>query len=348
MRGDKVRGLKILVIGVLCILAGFFLGFLNCQKCEVAHVSPSIYGLPLSKFWNLVLKKTKASNESILNWFYVETDENGNLNHLILEFTDVKARKTYHIEYLNGKISYYSAKAENVKGLHPMTIFRELEKLNFKEILKEYPYKGFVIDIGKESGDVGYDSNYTKIYLLSNGSLIPLKDIVFHSENPWYVVRICKIKYVKNESVVESRSVKGITAFLPYDLDKAMAKPLINVTPKAGDYIDETKILLKEVKLTLCKLKEACPPSKDRFGIEVRGLVRNDYDKDYYVCLHAITYDSNGNIIERSVDYGPICGLTVLHLKSGEEREFSLHLKLKEEIAGISIGIGCLSEVPPP
>lgn len=341
-----MRGLKILVIGILCILAGFFLGFLNCQKCEVARVSPNIYGLPLSELWNLTLEEMKASNESILNLFYVETDENGNLNHLILEFTDVKARKTYHFEYSNGKLHYYSAKAENVKGLHPMTIFRELEKLDFRDILREYPYKGFVIDVDKESGDVGYDSNYTKIYLLFNGSLIPLKGIIFHSENPWYVVKICKMRYVKNGSIVESRSVGEITAFLPYDLDKAMAEPLINVT--AGDYIEETKIMLKDVKVTLCKLNEICPPSKDRFGIEVRGLVRNDYNKDYYVCLHAIAYDSKGNVIGRSVDCGPIHGSTVLHLKSGEEKEFSLHLKLKEGITRIGIGIGCLSEVPPP
>lgn len=159
--------------------------------------------------------------------------------------------------------------------------------------------------------------------------------------------------------MIEGRSVGGIVVFLPEDLNKvAIAEPLIDVTPRVGEYLtdelfilvnNETKILLKDAKLTLCTLNETCPPSrKGEVGIEVFGTVRNEYENDYYVCLYALAYDLKGNVAGRSVDYGPVCGSTVLHLRSGEEKEFRLHLELRESISKIKILVGCLSGIPPP
>ena len=152
------------------------------------------------------------------------------------------------------------------------------------------------------------------------------------------------MKYVRKGQIVEGCSVGGIVAFLLEDLDKATAEPLIiEVTPKAGDYLNgasfegKSKIMLKDVMLKWCTLNETCPPSRNgKIGIEVSGIVRNEYERGYYICLHAIAYDSKGNVAGRSVDYGPVCGSNVLYLKSGEEKEFELHLELKENISMIN------------
>ena len=281
---------KLLALAV-CILFGVGIGLFACQlsqKQNEAYLPPNVYGLPLSEFWEVVLQETKASNESALNWFYVTTDEKGNLKHLILEFsevTDCKPCKTYHVEYINGKLKYYSAEVEHVKaGLHPLAIFRELEKLDFREILRAYPYKSFVIDAEMESGRVGYSSNYTKVYLLLNGSLIPLKRIIFDSEIPWCRITISKMKYAKNGSIVEGCSVGGIVVFLPEDLDKApVAEPSIDITPKVGEHLtnefltnNKTKILLKDAKLTLCTLNETCLPSRNWQECRLRTSLRLD------------------------------------------------------------------------
>jgi len=133
----------------------------------------------------------------------------------------------------------------------------------------------------------------------------------------------------------------------------------INVTPKAGEYLKaefstfsgRTKILLQNVKLSLCVLNQTCPPSEEKIekiGIEISGSVRNEYERAYYVCLYAVAYNSRGEVVGRSVDYGPICGLTVLHLQSGETKDFKLHVELKNDIRQIEIFVGCLSEIPPP
>lgn len=191
---------KLAFVGITCVLVGLYLGTLLSQETENQLLPPNVYGLPLSELWEIVLQEIGASNESTLNRFYVEMDEKGNLKHLILEFSEVKCKpcRTYHVEYVNGKLGYYSAEVENVKaGLHPLTLFKELEKLNFRDVLRDYSYKGFVIDAEMESGRVGYSSNFTKIYLLLNGSLIPLKRIIFDSEIPWCRVTISKMKYAK-------------------------------------------------------------------------------------------------------------------------------------------------------
>ncbi len=168
---------KLAFVCAACVLVGFYFGTLLSQENQNPHLPPNVYGLPLSEFWKIVLKETGASNESALNWFYAETDESGNLKHLILEFSEVadcKPCRTYHVEYVNGRLRYYSIEAENVRSaLHPLTLFNELEKLDFRRVLQDH-YYGLVIDAEMESGKVRYDSNHTKIYLLLNGTLIPL------------------------------------------------------------------------------------------------------------------------------------------------------------------------------
>lgn len=219
---------KLVFAGIIGLLAGLFVGlsagFLTCQKCREVNVYPNIYGLPLSEFWKIILEKTKASRNSSLIWFYAETDDNGNLNHLILEFADSSSDLVYHVEYINGELSYYTAKADGIKsgGLNPVILFRELEKLDFRNVLRKYPYRSFIINAEMESGKVEYSSNSTGIYLLAGGSLIPLKKIVFCSKIPWCRITICKMKCVRKGSVIVSYSTGGIVVFLPEDLNKSV------------------------------------------------------------------------------------------------------------------------------
>ncbi len=179
-----------------------------------------------------------------------------------------------------------------------------------------------------------------------------MKEVVFDSQVPWCRVAISKMKYTRNKSTVVGRSIESMIVFLPEDMNKAIAEPSIEVMPKAGECLvgelffmqGRTKILLKDVKLKLCTLSYACPSLENgKVSVEVLGRIENEYERDYYVCLHAIAYDSR-NIVGRSVDHQPICGSVVLHLKSGEEKEFKLYLELKENINKIRITTGYLSE----
>ncbi len=156
-------------------------------------------------------------------------------------------------------------------------------------------------------------------------------------------------KYAQHTRIIYSQVIKieDKEKFYPETLD-------ISVKPDLGEYLKKgknlTKIRLESVDLKLCKLNQTCPPSKFRelVGIEISGTVKNEYSEPYYICLYALAYDSMGNIIGKSVDFGPVCGLTVLYLQANESGNFKLHVKMEWKIKQIVILVGCLSKIPPP
>ena len=175
-----------------------------------------------SKLWNVTLENTKADN-CVLNWLHIEIDKNGDFERIILEFYGIEdcKPKIYHVEVnRKGKMRWYSDDLKILpRGEHPLVLLKELEKFDFREIPSGD--SGIVIDIGAISGSVEYkDNRCVDIYLLKNGSLIPLKRVVFESDRYWYPITICKRKIVNVGFKVDIEEQK-IVAFVPQDLSKA-------------------------------------------------------------------------------------------------------------------------------
>ncbi|MDF2956650.1 MAG: hypothetical protein OD814_000272 [Candidatus Alkanophagales archaeon MCA70_species_1] len=232
---------KLIALSILCILVGFVgitINHLNSDQIYTC-ISPSAYGLPLSSLWKTVLENAGVENETaVLQWLYVKIDRDGRVEHIVLQFSGTfdGEPRWYQVEVSCGKVRWHSWKAEKVgEGLHPLTLFKEIEKLNLREIPSGE--NGITIDTAPISGSVGYEDKYSDIYLLKNGVLIRLKRIIFDSDIPWYPIGICKReKY--NASVVEANRIevsknvvinltKGnkenqcIVIFIPQDLSKA-------------------------------------------------------------------------------------------------------------------------------
>ena len=83
-------------------------------------------------------------------------------------------------------------------------------------------------------------------------------------------------------------------------------------------------------------------------GIVITGTIKNEYDRDYYICMAAHAFNSEGEQIGHSIDPGPVCGVIALHVGSGQTRDFELHLRYREDIERIELFVGCVSEIPPP
>jgi len=235
-----MRRVKLIALGILCILVGFVIGItinqLNSGQ-NYACISPNAYGLPLSSLWETVLENVGVENETaVLQWLYVEIDRDGKVEHIVLQFSGTfnGEPRWYQVEVFSGKVKWHSWKAEEVgRGLHPLTLFKEIEKLNLREIPSGE--NGITIDTAPISGSVGYEDRYSDIYLLKNGILIPLKRIVFDSDIPWYLVGICKREKYSVEAnktfevsktviinVTESnKENQCILIFIPQDLSKA-------------------------------------------------------------------------------------------------------------------------------
>ena len=133
--------------------------------------------------------------------------------------------------------------------------------------------------------------------------------------------------------------------------------PHLNLTPQPGEYFthrgNKSKILLNDSRLKYCflELKDICPPDAANvgdIGIVITGTIKNEYDRDYYICMAARAFNSEGEQIGFSIDPGPVCGVIAPYVKSGQTRDFELHLKYREDIERIELFVGCVSEIPPP
>ena len=131
-------------------------------------------------------------------------------------------------------------------------------------------------------------------------------------------------------------------------------KILLSGGETGGEYptILDSKILLLNYSLnyTILKNEDICLPytaNPGDSGILIRGTLKNKYDKDYWIILSASAYDSTENLLGRSLDSGPICGIIARYLKSNETENFELHLKYSTAISKINLS-GGISEIMPP
>ncbi|MBE0516065.1 MAG: hypothetical protein IBX41_01565 [Methanophagales archaeon] len=130
-----------------------------------------------------------------------------------------------------------------------------------------------------------------------------------------------------------------------------------HLTPQPGEYFtyrgNKSQILLNDSRLKYCfiELNDICPPNAANvgdLGIVITGTIKNEYDRDYYICMAAHAFNSEGEQIGHSIDPGPVCGIIAPYVKSGQTGDFELHLKYREDIERIELFVGCVSEIPPP
>jgi hypothetical protein len=180
-------------------------------------------------------------------------------------------------------------------------------------------------------------------------------------------VRIIANIYVDLESkkVVEIMSIPRKRA-PPSDWQSTKIEPTKDVptmmdiphlTPQPGEYFtyrgNKSKILLNDSCLKYCflELNDICPPNAANvgdLGIVTTGTIKNEYDRDYYICMAAHAFNSEGEQIGDSIDPGPVCGIIAPYVKSRQTEDFELHLKYREDIERIELFVGCVSEIPPP
>lgn len=114
---------------------------------------------------------------------------------------------------------------------------------------------------------------------------------------------------------------------------------IINLTTNAS-----TKISLLNYSLNYSTLnnEDICIPYYDASptdpGIVIKGTLKNEEDRDYWVILSASAYDTKDNLVGRSTDSGgPVCGYIDLYVESNKTENFELHLKYNNTISRIKI-----------
>lgn len=130
------------------------------------------------------------------------------------------------------------------------------------------------------------------------------------------------------------------------DLSKIEIHPIEDNNTKLLDYYFNYTILEEKDICVIFRSRDEAMPGDP--GIIIRGTLKNEYDRDYYIFLRAEAYDSNGNLLGSCLDSGPICGLIAPHVKSNKTENFELHLKYYSTISRINLISGGVSEIAPP
>jgi hypothetical protein len=211
---------KLKIIMVLCIvpiIAIFTMPGCAGTKAAVPH---KLDELSLVDMWNAVANQVDLQEQGAeLESLYLHSDTDRNVNTLYFKFQGYTEKGRAHVynASIYGK-SEMNIQANGISSVqptrHPFKIFEEIDTLGIASL--ETGEEGMSMLIDFQYGDIGYSYDNLDIYHLDNGTLLPLKEIIFHSSYPWCTVSVFKL--VPNETVIteDGRTIaRATTAAAP-------------------------------------------------------------------------------------------------------------------------------------
>ncbi len=151
----------------------------------------------LVDLWNTYVQELAFSNESAVLL---------QLNQYIEKDGTVQCTELFWIGYVDGEEHAYEVRAHQsgnvyyndqifdfpMEGIHPLALLREADTIDFANLTRgecNITLKTFQHD-GELFGGLVYNKTHGDLYALADGSLRPLKEAAFSSENTWYTIEI--------------------------------------------------------------------------------------------------------------------------------------------------------------
>lgn len=199
--------------------------------------------------WNKVVNATGVNGETAyISDFTLHIGKNSSLDSLYFNFCGLDTKghsKLYSVDIdATGGIrtEAYSAGLPDInqQTVSPSYFFDALDKANLSEMFDANTTT--YILARSHFGDIGYGNGLPGLYLLDEGRLTPLKNIIFHSSIPWLPIEVYNMT-----DTVAGASI-GETWFLLRDLgmatDVEYAEPS---EPGFGIYLADTgELVLSE------------------------------------------------------------------------------------------------------
>lgn len=256
---------------ISCLITVFAVAVLpGCSGTKIAvtrELPQELDKLSLTEMWNVVAETADLQEQGAeLGYLYLRADADGNVDSLYLNFAgwNEKGRPCIYFAELGrkGKIDIREYETNSVSAAkHPLKVFEEIDKLGLASL--EPGERGLVLQINFQSGDVGYSYNYLNLYQLEGGELLPLNEIVFHSNYPWCTISVFKLGPVDSDMVTDNGSVISSTVttapgpitpgertsqmwFLSEDINKAEIVEYLENEPGYGDFVSGMQDVLPE------------------------------------------------------------------------------------------------------
>ncbi|WP_440953834.1 hypothetical protein ACSAZK_08985 [Methanosarcina sp. Mfa9] len=204
---------------------------------ETVALTPEPYELPLSELWALTVNETGVENETaVFSNLRVRIGSEGVPEHILLEFWGERRDRWnfFHVDVNSeGAVSWYSSESTDSfqEAPHPLELLGEFEEIRLRELT--FGKEGLYIEVDKGLRAI-YDGRLNNdIFVLKNGSLLPLELVRFPSPKPRYPVTIGKRGYhnvliKENKTTEESdiiflpgKEAPSFTVFTEESLSKA-------------------------------------------------------------------------------------------------------------------------------
>ncbi len=223
---------------VICVFASILLAglLLGCGGGGQETKLPTrLSTLSLLELWETTIETTGIQGPSAnLDVFHLSADRDGAINRLDFQFHAVDGegrRKRYSVQVSpKGRLDWHADAAPALEAtLYPRTLFEELAHFGLQRF--EPGAGGIRVQVDFSAGDAAYTSLNNDIFVLDQGTSVPLRAIIFHSDKPWAKIQVCE---ADREAIVSENLViveTGATAlrqdpqcgvwFLARDLSKA-------------------------------------------------------------------------------------------------------------------------------
>ncbi|AKB23653.1 hypothetical protein MSMTP_0184 [Methanosarcina sp. MTP4] len=189
------------------------------KTLETVALTPEPYELPLSELWDLTVNETGVENETAaFSNLKVSIGPQRSPEHILLEFWGERRGRWnfFHVEVNSrGAVSWYSSEStdSSQEAPHPLELLGEVEQVRLRELT--FGEEGLYIEVDKV-WRASYDGRLNNdVFVLKDGSLLPLELVRFSSAKPRYPITIGKRGY-HNVLVKENKTTgESDITFLP-------------------------------------------------------------------------------------------------------------------------------------
>ena len=179
---------------VMSVMAGLLPA--ACGKSsDVVRVDTNAKEASLVEIWEAVVEESGVqdshANMSQLSLWLAE-DGSIDMLHYIFYARDAKGySRTYFVQTnYDGDVTCYRDDGPTLAAfgeIHPLRMFEELDKVPLTSVQAGHES---LVYVTFTAGDQGYhDTEYSAPYLLKDGELVPLKEVIFHTSTPWAEIR---------------------------------------------------------------------------------------------------------------------------------------------------------------
>ncbi len=371
---------------VLIITASLMPSCSDTKITTTGELPQNLDELSLAEMWGAVVEVADIQEPTAeLGSFNLRADENGGIDSLYFDFRgrNKEGRPCIYFAEMGGegKIDIRENESKNSVSLsaHPMVVFAEIDKLGLASL--ETGEAGLFMRISYQGGDVGYRHTYTDIYQLEDGELLPLKQVIFHTDIYWCTITI--FQNVKQEGTERTATVRvnpEATAgdivvpleertsqiwFLSDDINRAETVEYLesNGEVEADRVLDvkvglglqsslDKGISIENVKVQTGKIEKG--PISNPWGgstyysgdlcLLILGDIKNDTSENQTVSGSALGYNSSWEQVAWTLSSARIMGVFECAVPAHSTRSFEVPLSYAGDVQFIEIHAGSYSE----